>query len=90
MYCVLYSECPLREGLLYASCIYVNIVSCLSHGNHVCVVLMHSGCYSWLIAPQELPYPSGLEKYKWFGQFFLQGKVELYILAIHFCLNDFI
>eukprot|EP00731_Ephydatia_muelleri_P038171 Em0671g3a len=33
------------------------------------------GSHCWSIEAQELPYPDGLNKYKLFGQFLLQGKV---------------
>ncbi|XP_065890829.1 probable ATP-dependent RNA helicase DHX37 isoform X2 [Dysidea avara] len=44
-------------------------------GTVKCHIAATFGCYSWPIAPQELPYPDGIDKYKLFGQFFLQGLV---------------
>lgn len=43
------------------------------------VVKCHMTCTfgprSWQIPAQELEYPSGLERYKWFARFLLEGKV---------------
>jgi ATP-dependent RNA helicase DHX37/DHR1 len=33
------------------------------------------GKRAWQIPSQELEYPPGLEKFKWFARFFLEGKV---------------
>lgn len=33
------------------------------------------GPRSWQVPAQELEYPTGLDKYKWFGKFLLEGKV---------------
>ena len=44
------------------------------------LVKCHMSCSfgprSWQIPAQELDYPSGLEKFKWFARFLLEGKVE--------------
>lgn len=40
------------------------------------VLISIAGIHCWPIEAQELPYPDGLEKYKLFGQFLLQGKVS--------------
>ena len=33
------------------------------------------GCKSWQTPAQEFEFPAGLEKYKWFARFLLEGKV---------------
>lgn len=33
------------------------------------------GPKSWQVPPQELEYPAGLDRYKWFAKFLLEGKV---------------
>ena len=33
------------------------------------------GPRSWQVPAQELEYPTGLDKYKWFGKFLLEGRV---------------
>jgi len=43
------------------------------------VVKCHMTCTfgpkSWQVPAQELEYPTGLDKYKWFGKFLLEGRV---------------
>ena len=43
------------------------------------VVKCHMTCTfgpkSWQVPPQELEYPTGLDRYKWFARFLLDGKV---------------
>ena len=43
------------------------------------VVKCHMRCTfgprSWQVPAQELEYPAGLERYKWFAKFLLEGKV---------------
>lgn len=33
------------------------------------------GSRSWQIPSQELDYPAGIDRYKWFARFLLEGKV---------------
>ena len=33
------------------------------------------GSRSWQIPPQELDYPAGIDRYKWFDKFLLEGNV---------------
>lgn len=41
----------------------------------MCQMACTFGPRAWQVPAQELEYPSGLEKFKWFGRFLLEGKV---------------
>lgn len=46
-----------------------------SRGQVMCYMNSTFGRRSWVVPQVELAYPSGLERYKWFARFLLEGQV---------------
>ncbi len=56
-----------------------NVRVCAVH-HKLGMFFLDAGDLSWPVSAQELPYPDGVDKYKLFAQFLLQGKVRSIIL----------
>ena len=46
-----------------------------------CTVHCTYGSHNWLLPDTEIEYPDGMDKYRWFGRFLLEGKIVDYFGA---------